>query len=278
MDPDPNRRLPRPQTYDLQKIIAGRDRLVDIILLDFHGFTPTGAHFEELIRRMSRAANTPYETTYASFMHLAGQLLTRERLKAAAWHLFGNQRRIAKGTPVPPWAGQRKAEWVPVNIMSMEVDNGDRRVYYVYRMLVLAGTPTAMYVTARWTSKVAFLAARRLGFTQSRGDRPFRDVSELVNLRLRVLLEPEYSTQTTPGFKQLSCSGSLLGYNLEVLDMRRRILGGQAWPCPQGYNHLCYRCHVGYHDCPAATHPNTIQLGVSEHAAVPATQLQSEPS
>lgn len=49
------------------------------------------------------------------------------------------------------------------------------------------------------------------------------------------------------------CTAGLMKWNRRIIKQRFR----RDWVCPHNFDHHCYKCPVGYIDCPAATHKET---------------------
>jgi len=165
---------------------------------------------------------------------------------------------LQQGNPVLPWTAQRVREAVPVQVMHCELSQSRRGSWGGdFRMRIMAGTSCPMTISRWWSQGFCGLLARRAGYTSLRHGYPFAHISELVNMRLLAQLDPEHSRDDAPGFREIGCTGALQKWNKRIIQFRFRKQGKEHWPCPRGYEHYCHECHVGYLDCPAATHRDT---------------------
>jgi hypothetical protein len=253
----------RKPVYSVEKITRLRHRLRDRVLFEFCGLRLGGDVWTRLMATLLKAMPRVSEQTLQdSLQHLVGQTLTPAVLTETAWRFAGNLDRMRRGIPAAPWNGQIGVEWVPCQIVRFAPSErrsgrGDQMASFDLR--ILAGSPCPCLITKELTYKFCYMLARRLGYTSGRGKRPLADVSELVNLRMLIKLEPGLSFER-PGFDKFWCSGSLLKWNKDIIGRRYRELNNKPWPCPRGFRHRCYQCHVGFDQCLAATHPTTLRL------------------
>jgi hypothetical protein len=228
-------------------------------MLKWIGTGPTGDDFEvfvdEICERLPGEVSS--EAVYQSLMHLAGQEITERNFDASVWRLLANLDRLRDDRAVYPWSAQERDEWVPVQVLSVERQvsrkgdpGGD------FALQTLTGSMCPMILKKFWTRKFASMFSRRLGFTAPWHDYPFRDILELVNFRFRVRVTQELSGKA-PGFEEVEVAKNQVTWNRHYLRMRKRPPGG--FHCPRDYplNHLCYACHVGLQECPAAVHNRT---------------------
>jgi hypothetical protein len=253
--------LPTPPAYNLKQIFASRNRIIEEGFSDFLGYTPTGDCFNDLVRQVARQLpDVKVHVVYDSLTHLAGVTLTPQLIKETAWRLAGNKQRLGKGYPVPPWTAQQSQEWVPVQVVDFEAkDSAKGKPGVLYRLRVLAGTPTPMLLSKWWPRGFCYSLARRMGFTWSRHGLPYKHPSDLVRLRMLILLDPLYSKYDALDFKHVECPSGLKAWNRPLIEMRNRKQGKGVWACPMGFQHHCHQCPVGYDRCPAGEHPITIQ-------------------
>lgn len=210
--------------------------LVDVV----QGLLPSG------ISRMSLLGSTTY---------LGNCPFTENELRDYAWRLAGNLSLLRAGKPVVPWVRQVEEEWMPMQIVSCQLkrDRGDR-VGAEYTFRVLAGTAVGALVKKFWSRKFCSYAARNIGFTSQNKKFPFRDVSELVGLRLYGLFTPELSSES-PRFDTIQASSAFLTYNRELIKKRFRV----DFQCPKGYQFNCHQCPIGYDKCSLGTHAQTYE-------------------
>lgn len=251
----PPTRLPR---YNLSRIFAVRDRLCNFELDEYAGFTPTGKHFEEMVDKFHQSLpGTDKRALYDSLRNLAGFELTPSRLRATAWRLVANIDRLKRGVAVPPWSIQLENEWVPAQVLSWRAEQTSKgRHGGLFSMRILAGTPCPLITTAFWTRGFSYAVARRLGYTSRRHNHPYSHPSELVSMRLWLHIEPGRSMDGAPGFHIVKCSPGLLSWNKSIIKRRFR----EGWQCPHSFTHYCFQCPIGYSQCPAATHRETIDV------------------
>jgi hypothetical protein len=76
-------------------------------------------------------------------------------------------------------------------------------------------------------------------------------------MRMLILLDPEYTRDGRPGFREVRCTPSLKRWNRGIIEKRFRRQGNTQWPCPKGFDHHCFECRIGYLECEAATHRDT---------------------
>ena len=248
--------------YVIAKIYKLRDKLADEALFEFCGFEPKGAHFEELVGKICEALpRVPFQTIFDSVRDVAGKVLTKQDLRDLSWRLAGNLSRLRDGVVVPPWTHQHEYEWAPVQIIEYHKYTDQKsRPCALYRMRYLAGTPCPLIIQTTWPTGFCKLLSSRAGFTAPWREYPFIHNSELVNMRFMVLLDPDRCTRGQPNFKDIGCTSSMRDWNRRIIQRRNRRKGEDEWPCPRGYDHPCYMCPVGYHDCTAGCHPQTLTV------------------
>jgi len=250
--------IPTPPRYNLKRVFQMRDKLSNDKLTEFLGFSPSGGHFDDLVNAVSdEFPRVRHRVIRDSMEYLAGTLLTEVELKRLAWRLAGNITRLRDGIPVLPWHAQHELEWMPAQILSWQHEHTPgRKPGSRYTMRVLAGTACPMKLTTFMSRGLCHMIARRAGFTSLRHAYPFDHQSALVNCRLWALVDPERCYEGRPGFQEFGCSPGLIKWNKDILKMRNRKGG---FSCPYGYEHRCFKCAVGYLECPAATHRETIE-------------------
>jgi len=250
--------LPEVPDVQIDRIYKLRDRLAEYDLLEYHGLPLEGETLSKLALRLSRRlpGKIARQVLFESIRDMAGQIADLPTLKRLCWRLAANVPRLKCGESIPAWTVQRVSEWAPAQVMTcVKGVNAFNRPGGTYRIRILAGRPASMLIMKFWTSNLAAYFGRNMGYSRLR---PLRDISELVNLRLMLYLEPEFSWDE-PGFRHIECPDNLLKWNRKIIGFRYRKVGRTDWPCPRNYIHPCHDCHVGYVDCPAATHPHTLE-------------------
>lgn len=132
-----------------------------------------------------------------------------------------------------------------------------------YTFRILAGTATGMLIKKRFTKKMCRAFAKELGFSNKYRQRKkslpyFKEFIDIVGMRLMGLFDPELCVNG-PSFWHMGCTSALKTYNKKLLKMRVRK-DKDGFQCPNAYTHPCSKCHVGYDECPAGTHPRTYEL------------------
>jgi hypothetical protein len=252
------------KTYNLEKVAVLREALMEDLLLYYSGLRVKGEYYENFVSLIAR--HMPLVDRSIIFESLLTYLdidLTDTVLKQLAWRMAGNQPRLRKRIPVPPWTGCTGPEWVPMQVIDWSFVPGigkRQQGGFYYQLRTLAGTPCPLRVQQLWTKEYvkASKFSDLFGFTRSfqRGNRPFfpfKDGSELMGLRFYGLIEPKECIEGQPGFKQIMVPASLKSYNREIMAARMKI----DPPCPKGYRWDCYLCPIGYNECRAGCHVNT---------------------
>jgi hypothetical protein len=144
---------------------------------------------------------------------------------------------------------------VPVQVISYEhATTKFHKPGGSFVLRVLAGTSCPWRITKFWTTRFCRHIATKMGYSRSSGDYPLSHISELVSLRLWALIDPEFCRPGEPGFTDVGFTAGPNNWNRVIIKQRFR----KDWECPYAYDHRCYKCHVGYLDCPAATHKETV--------------------
>lgn len=241
--------------FNIPRMIRIRTMLFDEVFSPCLGLSLIGNDLLHLQLHVAAALRVSLTVVEPSLVVLANRPLTRELAYRTAWRLAGNIDKLKKGLPVFEWVGQTDYEIVPVQVIASEPRTTKRgRFMTVYRAAVLIGSPAAMTLTMWWSRSFSAMLARRVGYTSSFKEFPFRHPSELVNMRILALLDPTRLSDGTPQVTDVRCTGALRKWNRVIIGKRARRLGLVPWRCPRGFNILCYTCPVGYMDCEAATH------------------------
>jgi hypothetical protein len=245
-------------TYNIARIEQQRDRLHSAILGEFRDQTLLADVFQRFVAfvqgQLPRSVG--FDAVFQSCSCLLGRQLTQRESLLFAWRLAGNMALLREDKPVHPWVVQLADEWVPLQIVKAVASRNKRDQRGTeYTCRILAGTPAGMRTITFWKPGVVRIISHELGFTPGRrGKYPLHNARELVGLRCYGLIEQARST-TSPVFYEVACTASLFEWNREhVLRMRSRIV-----PCPRNFLHACYRCAVGYNECPAGVHRATYE-------------------
>ena len=214
-----------------------------------------GPYFDALVRALARLLPTGIRqsTVRDSVLGLLGEELTPALLGETAWRLAGNTHTLRRHVAVHPWRRQEEPEWAPVQFLGAKRQHSPGRpARILYDLRVLAGSPCPMIIQRAWKPEVLRFLARRFGFSDASGSRPYRNYREFVQLRCVVMFEPRMS-QGKPGFYHLEVEPADLKHNRRILALRNR----QGFRCPENYLHHCHLCEIGYEHCPAGTHLRT---------------------
>lgn len=223
-------------------------------LVGYCGLELNGEIFEQFTNKLAELLPKQVYPgpVFQSTLCLLGRMLTHDNLKEFVWRLAGNMQKLKDSKSVLPWTYQDKPEFMPVQVLNYEevkTRKGDPAASYKLR--ILAGSACPMIITKMWAEKfISFLAGTQLGFSRKQ---PYSHPSELVRLQFLAQIDQDYCKNDMPGFDKVASSSSCLNHNKKILKARLKI----DPPCPFGYTHDCYRCYVGYDQCPAAVHPET---------------------
>lgn len=234
-------------------------------LVPFIGTSPTAERFDEFVDAVWTLLPdpTPESAVRQSLEYLAGQPIDKTALQDMSWRLAGNYERLMDGRPIYPWSVQSEDELVPVQIIEAYptlTRHGELGTKLLCR--VLAGTSCPLILDTAWTRKRAAMRSRALGFSAPWGKYPYQHHMQLVGLRMTVLIEAEKSAGKPYFENSLENEPSaILTHNRKLLKMRLRVKNarGEGFECPEGFEHPCHLCFVGYDKCPAACHPCTYE-------------------
>lgn len=249
-------KLPR---YSIAAILKLKKKIEeDDGVRDFLFTQPVGEDFISFVaavhETLPKSKDIPLDTVFDSCRHLAGDEMTPSQVATLAWRLAGNLRRLTNGLPVLPWDGCHVVEWVPAQIIKSDFDvNRWGNQGTTLKLRVLAGSPCAEWVTAFWSAKYCRAVARHFGFSRwADGKFPFRDVRELVNMRLFIRVEPDSAEIK---FNEIAVTDGFQSWNRGYLRKRAR----EKFRCPKNFPKSlpCFRCAIGQDRCPAAVHPTT---------------------
>ena len=246
--------------YPLNRLAKVRQALrSDVRLLAKLGVVPTAEDFTEMaaIYRELLPTGVEFETVRQSLEHRVGVRVTRDNLSADAWLLSGNAPALQAGQVVRPWAIQLTPEWIPVQVVDEALHRTQRGKFgSIFHVRVLAGSSAGQLFETFRTTRFCSWLSQSLGFSKPFKNRPFQRNAEFMNLRFYALavLNPR---GPQPTFDKFYVPPSMVAYNVRLLKVRNR----DAEPCPQGYQHHCYLCSLGYDRCVHATHPTTYVRG-----------------
>ena len=254
-------RRPVYDRYRVATVLAVRDRLRAGLAAEFLGRTPAGPDFARLVDLAAALLprGVDRDALVDSLRPLAGRPLDQAAVDECAWRLAGNYRRLRRRRPVPPWHGQRLAEWVAVQVVRCRRErspSGKPGARFWFR--VLTGTPAGLTATRFWSARLCHVLALELGFDRPRNGRaarfPYVAPEQFVGLRLHALVRPEESDHA-PGFRQVVTTPADRRWNRETVRCRFRAADG--FRCLLGLSHdrlPCHHCPVGFTRCRAATH------------------------
>jgi len=243
--------------FRLSAILRKRDKLFDELWFNFGGLELSGETFSKFIDTILQfmPPNVDRKTINLSVLENVGKSLTKEEMFNLSWRLAGNLDSLNTGIAVPSWINQITDEWVPVQIINSEpYRNRYNDKGHLFDFRIMAGTSCPQIITKFWSNRFCHYIAKQLGFTNSYGEMPLLDGSEFVSMRLQVLIEAERSYEY-PVFDKVHTTQSCINWNRKILKLRKRL----SAPCPNDFTHECYRCFVGYSDCPAGTHSETYE-------------------
>lgn len=253
-------------SYDLQMLETHRQKFRDSVFFEFAGDALEGADFARLMYLINRAfPGLDQKAVWESVRNLAGQQMTSALITQTCWRLAGNLHRLRTGICVPPWHLQYAPEWVPVQVVSHTRINRRNKWCTQYRLRILAGTSCPNVMIKTWADSFARVVSGRLGFSAPWGKYPLVDLAELVNLRFYAYIEPAQCQGGRPDFERIACSQSMQDWNRILIKQRRRV----DFKCPQGFEHQCFECPMGYVDCEPAVRRLTLIEGTHDADSSP---------
>lgn len=126
------------------------------------------------------------------------------------------------------------------------------------RARALTGPPCPDVFTQIMSPRFLSYLARQIGFTRTKGKRPYYDDRELSGLRALAWFEAEGQGQ--PVMKKFGKQPStLMNWNRSILNDRQRLNPAQ-WVCPRGYapSTPCFQCTAGRDECRVAVRPKSL--------------------
>lgn len=256
--------------FSLRRVLKRRDRLYAHSLRPYYDARLVGDTIRDVCDDMLQELpqSVSRDAVFESLRVLAGTQLTPRDAKILAWRIAGNVDQLMAGKAVLPWTRQIRDEIVPVRVESMRYDTRKDIKGYTLFCRALAGSPCPMLFPQFVSTRSCRAISRSLGFSKGRGPYPFLNPQYITNLVFFAHIEAARSNDT-PYFKQVSGSSALIAENRGKIEVRCR-----AKPCPRGYTHTCLKCWVGYNDCPAGIHPQSL---VQRECAQCLTQSFFEP-
>jgi hypothetical protein len=238
------------------------DKYIDKALIGLrahYNTTPTGKDFDKLITDWWDVFGQKfdYQVLYKSLLSLVNTEITRNVVKTNTWRLAGNLDKLKRGIAVPAYTTQSNHEWVSVKIVRGQLSRSYRgKLGYTFDYRVHNGQPAGLRFKLFWSLRYMQFIAKSCGLKRGRKiDYHLVDGTELVGMRLYLLLDPELNKEDGPGNYHFHVPPACKAANRKILKQRKRQIA-----CPEGYalsEMPCYKCPFGYDQCPAACHPFT---------------------
>lgn len=243
--------------FNITRIFKQRDKLF-LALRPYIDATISGQVFTDLVEDIFAALpdNVSHDAVFETSRSLAGAELAKKTAAEFAWRLAGNIPLLLRGKPVVRWTVQVSDEWVPVQVIRVEVAHKHYRSGYVFQCRALAGTPCPLVFEQFLSRGSCAGIARTVGFNSTM---PYTNGLHFTNLRMWVGVEAARSADM-PQFQQVDCSPAMREYNKKILAIRTR-----AQPCPRNFSHLCEQCELGYNECVAAIFPKRLEKRLCEN-------------
>lgn len=240
--------------FSLNQIIRRRAQLMTV-LDAFRDQLITGNIIYEVADRLLAALpqTVTRNAVFESIRVLAGTTLAQKNLAALAWRMAGNIDKLNAGEPVVPWTRQMHDEIVPVCVERVIPARRRDKNGFIFSCRAWAGSPCSELFPQFFPVNSCRAISRVVGFsTNSWGPLQYSGIGlHFVNLMFFAHIEADRS-RDKPYFRQVSGTSSMLKRNKELLAVRCRTA-----PCPEGYQHACTNCFVGYNECPFAVHAKT---------------------
>lgn len=242
--------------YNLKQIQELRESIFRRVLFPRLCTVPTGPVFDSLVTDLHQElpGRIRRDVVYETTRQLLGHELTTELAKEFAARVAGNLHRLRANLPATPWVGQREDEWVPVQVVRVELGKRREQIGHYISVVVLAGGCCPSRLTRFWRREMFGAMSARVGFTPRWGKLPFTAAEQFVSLRFMAKIEAARSAEQ-PIFTEVGVPASHKDWNLAVLKRRFKII-----PCPNGWTHVCHHCAVGLEACAAATHLKTYEM------------------
>jgi hypothetical protein len=241
--------------YRIAQIFELRDRIFDHMFGQYNGIEIAG-HDIPLIVQGLRSLLPQSVSDFViteTVRQLLGSILDGNTTRVFAWRVAGMLPQMRSGAPALPWRAPGIVEWVPFQVLRVLPSPSKTDVRYSMHLRALAGGPSGLLVDKVMSRSVLNLVSQRLGFTRSRGSRPFVSAYMLTSMRFYGKVDPQRSREM-PDFNEIRCPAGCLEYNTGILNLRYRLNGQR---CPRNYFVSCDKCAVGYTDCMAGCHKST---------------------
>jgi hypothetical protein len=237
--------------FSLGRVISRRDQIFTHALQPHIGSQIVANAIQDVADAVMHylPATASRDALFESIRLIAGTPLTRTLAKELAWRLAGNVDLLIEGQPVRPWVRQLKDEAVPVRVERMRLAHKRDKQGWTLFCRALAGTPCPTMFPQFFSKRSCYVISRAIGFT---GNYVFSTPLHFVGLVFVANIEAEKSHET-PYFQTISNTSGLLAQNRSKIEVRCRVK-----PCPRGFTHACDKCWLGYNECPAAVHPQTL--------------------
>lgn len=235
-------------------VIRRRNHIYHELASTFLDVVPQAEEFRDLVELVRQTVHKQLDSqpVFESCRYLLGRRLSKPILRDLAWRLSGNYERLLAGKSVLPWSGQLQYEWMPLQITEgSSTKINDKVPGYQFRLRILAGSACPMVTTRSWSRKELGFLSTLIGYTKIWGKMPYEHPMQFVGMRLAGLFEPVEHGQR-PSFYAVKVPSSLHQWNVDLLKKRYKID-----PCPNGWDHACHQCVIGYDQCPAGVHPMT---------------------
>jgi hypothetical protein len=259
----------KPPRFDLRGVFRLRDKLIREAFFEYHGFSATGEHFDNLVDDVtSRMPGAIRSAVYDSLALLAGKHLTDDVIREICWRLAANTGKLRAGIAVKPWDGQSPSGWCAAEIASYTAtEKRYGRAGGQVAFQILAGLLAPRQMSLWWSRAFCSMLARRIGFSRPWGDYPYRDPHQLVRMRLLIVLD---CAKRFGGVEQVACSSAAVKWNRSIMRLRlgRRPDGG-IFECPHGITVGCLACNMGVEDCPLAVLPGHGNEPESDNNQIP---------
>jgi hypothetical protein len=240
--------------FSRTQIFRRRAQLMTV-LDAFRDQSVTGNVIYEMADRLMAALpqTVSRNAVFESVRVLAGSTMTAKAAALMAWRLAGNLDRLIDGDAVTPWTRQMHDETVPVCVERVIPTKRRDISGFIFSCRALAGTPCTELFPQFFSVNSCRAISRIVGFSpNSWGPLQYSGIGmHFINLMFFAHIEAERSREK-PYFRQVSVTSSMLKHNKELLAVRCRTA-----PCPEGYQHACTNCFVGYNECSFAVHAKT---------------------
>jgi hypothetical protein len=261
--------------HNIKNVIQRRDRLMKAVAPRYAGVKLEGPIFGVFVQDVHEQlpSSCSVGPVAQSLFEFVGSSPEPKELFDCFWRLAANMRTLQEGVPVHPWSEQPCLEWVPVQILHVQVDRRLGKVVYGITGQILSGRSCPWRTHQYWSPRKVFYLAKHRdeqgnGFMFSRGvggrsrrspKYLFESANQLAGLRFLALIDPD-RCDGGPGFQEIRFTSSISSYNRELIRRRARI--EDSYDCPKGYSNvdLCHNCHYGRDECEMACHAKTFTV------------------